>query len=305
MKKKIISILIAALLVAAGPLSQVKASGVSSLDLQAFESVKTNEAIKVNVIRNASKASESTPTTITDNKNGTITVGYDNTEAAKVVVQVVRNGSDVKYNYYLSEGVVKEVIPLTDGNGDYVIYICKNIVGTKYSVVANSTVTLDLEDEADVYKIANIIVDYTTTNKAIKKADSLCKKLKTDTSKITKIYKYVVQNYAYDYGKVSAVKETVGYIPSIVQTFKAKMGICYDIASLYAAMCRSQGIPAKVVTGYCKTVDGLHAWNEVYDQTKEKWYIIDCTADIAYYAAKKSVSMKKSSKVYYAEEYYH
>ena len=91
-KRRIISLLMAALLVAAGPLSQVKASGVSSLDLQAFESVKTNEAIKVNVIRNASKASESTPTTITDNKNGTITVKYDNTEAAKVVVQVVRTG---------------------------------------------------------------------------------------------------------------------------------------------------------------------------------------------------------------------
>ena len=46
----------------------------------------------------------------------------------------------------------------------------------------------------------------------------------------------MVKNYAYDYGKVSTVQSTVGYIPSIATTYSKKMGICYDIASLYAML---------------------------------------------------------------------
>ena len=141
--------------------------------------------------------------------------------------------------------------------------------------------------------------------KAVKKAGTLCKSCKTDIKKITAVYKYLVENYSYDYAKVESVRSMSGYIPSVSKTYADKMGICYDIASLYAAMLRSQGITAKVVTGYTPAISTLHAWNEVYDEDKDKWYVIDVTSDIVYYQAGVSYKMKKDAEDYSAVKYYH
>ncbi len=246
---------------------------------------------------------ETTETSVTDNGNGTFTVVYDNSEEAKIVVMVSKD--DVDYKYYLSGGVVTEVIPLTLGNGEYKIRICKNITGTKYSVIYSTTMEIELEDETIVFTNPNIIVDYETKEKAVKKANTLCSKCKTDIKKITAVYKYLVENYTYDYAKVETVRATTGYIPSVSQTYDDKMGICYDISSLFAAMLRSQGITTKVVTGYTPAISTLHAWNEVYDADKEKWYVIDVTSDIAYYQAGVSYTMKKKADDYSAVKYYH
>ena len=53
-----------------------------------------------------------------------------------------------------------------------------------------------------------------------------------------------------------------GYIPDIDNTMKTKKGICFDYASLMAAMLRSQNIPTKLVVGY--SGDAYHAWISVY-----------------------------------------
>lgn len=253
--------------------------------------------------KDAAEEKETVETTVTDNGNGTFTVVYDNTEEAKVVVMVSKDSTD--YKYYLSSGVVTEVIPMTQGNGTYKIRICKNITGTKYSVLYSAELEIELEDETEVFNNPNIIVDYETKEKAVKKAASLCKNYDKDTSKISAIYKYLVKNYSYDYAKVELVRSTVGYIPSVSQTYTDKMGICYDISSLFAAMLRSQGITAKVVTGYTPGISTLHAWNEVYDAAKDKWYVIDVTSDIAYYQAGVSYKMNKNADDYSSIKYYH
>ena len=56
----------------------------------------------------------------------------------------------------------------------------------------------------------------------------------------------------------------MGYIPSVDDTFLTNTGICFDYASLAAAMLRSCGIPTKVETGYISPSGIYHAWNEVY-----------------------------------------
>ena len=43
---------------------------------------------------------------------------------------------------------------------------------------------------------------------------------------------------------------------------KTGKGICFDYASLMAALLRSQGIPTKLVVGY--SGDAYHAWISVY-----------------------------------------
>lgn len=55
-----------------------------------------------------------------------------------------------------------------------------------------------------------------------------------------------------------------GYVPDPDQTLSSGKGICFDYASLAAAMLRSQGIPAKVITGYVSGGAVYHAWNMIY-----------------------------------------
>ena len=55
-------------------------------------------------------------------------------------------------------------------------------------------------------------------------------------------------------------------------------GICFDYASLAAAMLRSQGIPAKVIFGYVSPNDLYHAWNVFYTK-KTGWVSVEFKVD--------------------------
>ena len=75
---------------------------------------------------------------------------------------------------------------------------------------------------------------------------------------------YIVNNVDYDTDKASQLKEVTGYVPNPDETFSTNKGICFDYASLGAAMLRSLGIPTKIVTGYVSPNDLYHAWIMVY-----------------------------------------
>lgn len=229
-----------------------------------------------------------------DNENGVITITYNNKSNAKMKVAVSK-GSETYY-YNLGNGKNTLDIPLNMGNGSYKIRICKNISGTKYSVIESSTIELDLSDENEVFKYSNVIVNFEASDNAIKKAKELTKNCKTDTEKIKKIYDYIVKNYKYDYDKIESL--SAGYIPDIQIIYKNKKGICYDLSAMMAAMLRSQGIKVKLVTGYTPNIDTYHAWNTVYDTKTKKWYTIDTTYDVAMYRAGKKYTMKKDAKDY-------
>ena len=108
-----------------------------------------------------------------------------------------------------------------------------------------------------------------------KRTAELCKDAKTDAEKITAIYNYIAGHYTYDTklanditsGKVSK------YIPDTATTLNSNKGICYDLASLFAAMCRSQSIPCSLTKGYAGS--SYHAWNKV--NVDGSWYQIDLT----------------------------
>ena len=57
-----------------------------------------------------------------------------------------------------------------------------------------------------------------------------------------------------------------GYMPDPDETLKSGLGICFDYASLTAAMLRSQGIPTKVIFGYVSPNGVYHAWNMFYTE---------------------------------------
>ena len=74
----------------------------------------------------------------------------------------------------------------------------------------------------------------------------------------------MVGNISYDYDKASELANATGYVPDPDATLASGTGICFDYASLSAAMLRSLGIPCKIVTGYVSPDNLYHAWNLVY-----------------------------------------
>ena len=69
-------------------------------------------------------------------------------------------------------------------------------------------------------------------------------------------------------------------IPSAIEVLESQKGDCNEHSTLFAALARSLGIPAKICTGvvYMEGAFWYHAWNEVLISTEpEIWWPIDST----------------------------
>lgn len=244
---------------------------------------------------------------ISDNKNGTVTITYSNENKNKIAVTVKKEGTNTQYNYFMTESSIDTEIPLTAGNGTYKVSVLKNIQDTRYSQLSSQDVSLKLKDSKKAYLTSNQMITWSKKNTAIKKANKLTKKYKSQTSKIKTLYKYLVTNFDYDYDKFN--KNSSGnlayYTPDIDKTYNSKKGICYDMSALTASMMRSVGIQTKMVTGYPRNqyYNGTqyHSWNRVYSKKEKKWMVIDVTCDMCLYdqgVRFKKLSMKKKPSQY-------
>lgn len=232
---------------------------------------------------------------IFDRKNidkGIIGVQYDHIDSKPIKVMIEKAGN--RYTYSMNSK--KEEFTLQMGNGDYEVSLLENVQGNKYRVLHQDTINLNIEDERQAFLGSVQMIKWNSSTKAVQKAQELVKGLKSDEEKIEKIYQYIVNNVRYDYEKAKNLP--LGYLPEVDRVFMDNTGICYDYASLFAAMARSVGIPTKLVTGYADNVEEYHAWNEVYMASKNQWVIIDTTVDAQYIAANKTVNMIKDSEKY-------
>lgn len=234
---------------------------------------------------------------IENSNDGTAKLTYNNEYDAKIKLLVQLSGG-TQYKYDIPKGSVDINIPLTQGNGEYKLILCRNIAGTKYAVMQTVSITQTLSDDNDAYLASSYIVNWDVTNAAIKKAQALARK-GGSKNKIKYIYEYVVKNYTYDYTKaknINDIAKTSAYIPNVSNIYSAKKGICYDYSILLASMLRSVGVPTKVVTGYTPNATVYHAWNNVYADSR--WNVIDATYDAQMYRAKASYSMYKKFSDY-------
>ncbi|MDY6325306.1 MAG: transglutaminase-like domain-containing protein [Catonella sp.] len=236
---------------------------------------------------------------ITNNENGTIRLSFNNTYSEKIKLLVQLTGGKM-FKYDIPKGNVNVNIPLTEGNGEYKIILAKNISGTRYSVLQTSVIKLSVSSSTSPYLTSNIIIDWDTTNKAVKKAQQLTKGKSGNSAKFKAVYNYVVKNYSYDYDKLSildSLSKDGSYIPNIDSIYSSKKGICYDISIMMASMLRSVDVPTKVVTGYTPNAanNQYHAWNNVYISS---WKIVDATYDMQMYKAGKKYSTYKPSSQY-------
>lgn len=121
-------------------------------------------------------------------------------------------------------------------------------------------------------------------------ASQLTSSCSTDSEKAWALYNWIINNIYYDYDYYEGRKATV--YRSATDVFKYKYTVCEGYANLYTAMCRSVGVPCRMVIGlsvsakianpqelYDKYFSNeiTHAWNEIY--LDGKWYVVDATWD--------------------------
>lgn len=233
---------------------------------------------------------------------GLLRICYFNDSGKKLKLEVMHDEDLIRYNLNGEGGI--EDFPLQYGDGEYTARIMEQIEDNQYYAVEYTTFSVVLEDEnrAFLNSIQNVHWDYDMQpirDVRYIVASSLDETEKLLPSCTEDIYNYVVENIRYDSDKVFDL--LYNYLPDIVETYTTEMGICYDYASLFAAMLRSIGIPAKLVKGYAGYApDTYHAWNEVL--IEGEWIVVDPTRDASLRASGAAYDMPKAaagySKVY-------
>ncbi|WP_151737937.1 transglutaminase-like domain-containing protein [Paenibacillus tengchongensis] len=229
---------------------------------------------------------------------GIVSVSYEVPKDKRIKVMITKGDSSYTYNLFASKKT--ESFPLQQGNGAYKVSVLENTGGNKYKLVTSETVNLSMNNANDVYLSSVQNVSWSSSDKAVSKADQLTKGLTTDKAKVEAIYNYIVSNIKYDYTLAANVASD--YIPNNNTTLATKKGICYDYASLFATMLRSEGIPTKLVMGNTSYVNTYHAWNEVL--LDGKWVTIDTTVDAGLGKGGKTASYAKVASKYTAAKYY-
>lgn len=199
------------------------------------------------------------------------------TTKEKIKVLVVKNSYQEWFDIILDKGKFSKNIWLTEGKGIYDISIMVNIEGRKYTYGP----TQKIENTVDINR-------FTVPTKDIESDDSdiadlarrLTKLSNNDRDKAKNIYNWVAKNIKYDYGKYrNQLSGNYGDVYGASNTYKTKKGVCYDYATLVAAMGRSIGMQVKVIRGDFKsaTRSEYHAWNEIYLSEEDKWINLDAT----------------------------
>lgn len=228
--------------------------------------------------------------------SGSVGARYTPIEEKRIKTRVQK--AEDKYDYDLFGRDKYEYFPLQLGQGDYKISIFENVTDNRYRQVKAQNIKAEIKDPLDVFRGSVQTVSWDSEMSIIEKASELTENLKTDKAKITAIYNFVLNTFSYDYDKINTIDTT--YVPDIEKVYKDQMGICYDYAAVFAAMLRSQNIPAKLMKGYSDLVKEYHAWNEVYLAHEDRWIVIDTTYDSVRKKSNKKYTMEKDSKKYKA-----
>lgn len=179
-------------------------------------------------------------------------------------INIQLTGPDgITYLYFISQKDNYTAMPLSSGDGTYMINVYEQVEGDIYSTIFSDTIEVSLNNEFTPFLYANQFVNFTKDTRAIQKGNELAKGCESDLDVTSQIYNYVVENTEYDYEKAATV--TSPYYPDVDETLDSRKGICFDYAALMCVMLRTQGIPCKLNIGYANNV--YHAWISVYLQS--------------------------------------
>ncbi len=205
------------------------------------------------------------------NMNGYIYCSYKSDKKVKIMMN---NGSQQEIYDLVADGQFHR-FTLHLGDGDYRIRLVENTSGNSYRVVDATEFTCELINQDFPYLVPNSFVVYNNDMEVIQFGLELTEDAITQEEKAHAIYDWIVRNISYDFSVVGKLE--VGYVPDPQRTYDTRMGICSDFATLFASMCRSQGIPCKVVLGYYVKSEYYHAWNEVL--VNGEYILVDTSGD--------------------------
>lgn len=191
---------------------------------------------------------------------GYISVKYTG-DKAKAKIRIIYG--DVIYDHNVDVDGSVVYYPLSCGSGEYTAMLYENTTGNKYTLVFQETFYADIKRSTSPFSYPNRYVNYNLNSDVVYKAAELCAGKNDTIDKIAAVFLWVTDNIKYDRDLAASV--TSGYVPDPDRTLSRMKGICFDYASLTAAMLRSQSIPTRLVIGYASP-DIYHAWNEVYTE---------------------------------------
>jgi len=210
------------------------------------------------------------------------------TQADKQLRVRIVGPTGVAYNYRLSPDGEFEVLPLSDGNGEYTIMVLEQARGTEFAIVLAVSFEVTLTDEFAPFLRPNQYVNFTEDSNVVAVAAELVAGQPTFLDKITEIYNFVATHITYDQHFAQEVADgyITGYIPDLDAVLARGYGICFDYAAVMTAMLRSQGIPTKMIFGYVGEI--YHAWINVHSEETgwingvilfdgENWTLMDPT----------------------------
>ena len=189
-------------------------------------------------------------------------VGAAAQSASRLKFQVTKG--EMSYNYDLPGDNTPIVVPVNMGDGAYTFRVMQNTSGNNYVELFSVVENVQLNSEVAPFVVPNMFVNYTESSAVVAKARELAEGCANQGDVVRNVYQWVVANISYDHDKAAELASATGYVPDPDATLAAGTGICFDYASLGAAMLRSLGIPCKVITGYVSPDDVYHAWNMVY-----------------------------------------
>ena len=212
-------------------------------------------------------------------------VGVSATATSRLKVQVI-SGQETT-NYDLAQDGTASIFPLTAGAGTYTVRVMQNTSGNNYVELYSTSFEAAIASETEPFLYPNVNCNYTSSSACVSKARDLVSGATNQGEAVKAICNWIVENISYDDDKASQLKDATGYVPNPDSTLSAGSGICFDYASLGAAMLRSQGIPTKIVTGYVSPGDIYHSWIMVYidgtwksarfNVTSNTWSRVDLT----------------------------
>jgi transglutaminase-like putative cysteine protease len=189
-------------------------------------------------------------------------VGVSATAGSRLKAQVI-NGQETT-NYDLAQDGTATILPLTAGSGTYTVRVMQNTSGNNYVELYSTSFEAAIASETEPFLYPNVNCNYTSSSACVSKARELVSSATNQGEAVKAICNWIVENISYDDDKASQLKDATGYVPDPDSTLSTGSGICFDYASLGAAMLRSQGIPTKIVTGYVSPNSIYHAWIMVY-----------------------------------------
>lgn len=201
---------------------------------------------------------------------GAAVVDYSNSSDGYISVCWSESGKRVKlrltcgdkvYDHDVTGGGATDYFPVSCGSGEYTVQIYEQTEGNKYRKALEQQITVKLKNDVSPFLYPNKYVSFTKKSDCVRKAAELCAGKTDEIERLAAIFQWITDNVTYDKQLAATVQS--GYCPDPDKTLGKKTGICFDYASLMAAMARSQDIPTRLVVGYAR--DNIyHAWNEVY-----------------------------------------